>query len=508
MSKQRTAPAKARTRKQSAPEVQAEGAGARPPRGANGAVLWRRTTDLRPDPRNARAHPEEQLAMLVESIRRFGFNAPIGVDADGVIVFGHGRLEAAKRLGLAEVPTIQLDHLDERARRAYAIADNRIAELAEWNEDELRRTLAELVEGQDMDLLAVGFDAAELAKLLDTDEPEPVRARDELPESKGKAITEPGDMWRLGEHLVLCAPAEDEASWERLCGNDPAKAACVFTDLPYGIDYRGANGARVKNDELTGAKLQALLARVLQRVVPRAREDAAFYLWHATAHRHEFEGAMAAAGLVERQVLVWVKPTPTLGHGDYQWAHEPCYYASREGQRPAFHGGRDQATVWRFALAGEIDQAAVLGQGLELVDGESGSSIYVLPRVPKGKKARRVVVQAGQLGRVRASDETTTAWEVARERDTEHPTTKPVDLVQRALANSTRAADVVIDPFLGSGSTLIACEVSARICRGTELDPKWCDLIVRRWERLTGKKAELVRGIARAAKAKRTSRRS
>jgi DNA modification methylase len=458
------------------------------------------------DPRNARLHPEEQLERLVASIRTFGFNAPIGVDKAGVIVYGHGRLTAAERLGMKAVPVVVLQDVDERTRRAYAIADNRIAELATWDEDELRRTAEELI-ASNLDMEALGFNAQELADLLDSGEPEPAaRGRDDVPEVKGKPITERGDMWRLGEHLLVCGLAEDPATWKRMLASDPHKAACVFTDPPYGVDYRPNPAARVKNDELVGARLQALITNALKQVVPFTRDDAAFYVWHATSHRHEFEGALAAAGLVERQQIVWVKPSPNLGHADYQWSHEVCFYASRDGEKPAWYGGRDQGTVWRIALAGEVDQAATIGSGVEIVDGETGASLYLQPRVAKGRKARRVLVQKGQVARVRAGDDATTCWEVSRDVGVDHPTPKPVDLAVRALQNSTKVSDVVLDPFGGSGSTLIAAETSARICRTSEIDPRHCDQIVARWERITGRKGELVRSGAVKVSARKARR--
>lgn len=450
---------------------------------------------LRANPRNARVHPEAQLERLVESIRQFGFVAPVAARPDGELLAGHARVEAARRAGIARVPVVIVDHLSAEECRLYTIADNRIAELSAWDRDTLAAEMAELRE-LGLDVNASGFSDDELDQLLRRLEVAGTPARGgarglahELSESRA-CVSQLGDVWILGDHRLACGDSRSKSVWDLLLEHDEP-AACVHTDPPYGVSYQAQDGGRVRNDDLRGDALADLVARAFTEVALRTRPDAAWYVWHAGGPlRDDFLFGMSAAGLVELQTIVWAKPTPTLGHADYQWAHEPCFYAARQGQRPQWHGARDQGTVWRVGSSRERGVGLVLGSGLVLSDGE-GNEISINPSSAKDAKRRRVRLEPGKHAFIAIGDRASDLWEVARDRVTEHATPKPVELVAKALSNSTVAGELVLDPFAGGGSTLMGAERTGRRARAVELEPVHVDTIVRRWESTTGRQAVL-----------------
>lgn len=442
---------------------------------------------------NPRRHSEAQIELLAASIRAHGWTSPIVIAAEtGAIIAGHARLDAARQLGLAEVPVLPLTGLSEAAARALRLADNRIAELGEWDLDQLARELDWLEGSCEIDLGAIGWsdeqldlmDARGRAPAEDPPEEEPLAALD-APENP--VITRTGDLWLLGAHRLLCGDSTDPAAWQRLAAVD---AALVHTDPPYGVSYESAAHGAVANDELAGDALVKLLIGAFRGAFAAAREDAAWYVWHASSTRADFEWALTAVGVAVAQELVWVKPSPNLGWSDYHWQHEPCLYGARAGRRPAFHGGRAQATVWRMAAASDRGLAVGVDGGVLVLDGH-GSSIHVQPAPVTSKRTRRVRLREGQaLDLWSGPSEQSTVWAVARETDLVHPTQKPIALVSRALANSTMPGELVVDPFGGSGSTLIAAETLGRRAALIELEARHCDSIVRRWEALTGKRAK------------------
>jgi DNA modification methylase len=442
---------------------------------------------------NPRRHSESQLELLAASIRSHGWTSPIVIAAEtGAIIAGHARLEAARRIGLSEVPVLPLSGLSEAAARALRLADNRIAELGEWDLDQLARELDWLEHSCEIDLGALGWSDEQL-DLLDTREsPPPEDPADEEPpraaaEPDAPAVTRTGDLWRLGEHRLLCGDSTDPAAWQRLGARE---AALVHTDPPYGVAYESAAHGQVAGDELTGDALVRLLVGAFRGAIAAAREDAAWYVWHASSTRADFEWALTAVGVQVAQELVWVKPSPNLGWSDYHWQHEPCLYGARAGKRPAFHGGRAQATVWRMAAATDRGLAVSVDGGVVVLDG-NGASLHVQQAPIAPRRTRRVRLREGQaLDLWPGPSERSTVWAVARETDLVHPTQKPVALVSRALVNSSTPGDLVVDPFGGSGSTLIAAETLGRRAALIELEPRHCDSIVRRWESLTGKRAK------------------
>ncbi len=384
---------------------------------------------LLPYIRNARTHSEEQIAQIAASIAEFGFTAPILAGSDGVIVAGHGRLAAARKLGLATVPVVVLEHLTPTQRRALVIADNKIAENAGWDDELLRLELAELQEA-DFDLALTGFDADELLEIIAGEETTTEGHTDEdaAPDVPVTPVSQTGDVWIMGKHRLLCGDSTDAASFALLMAGE--KAAMTFTDPPYGVNY--ANSAKDKmrgtnrpilNDNL-GEDFEPFLKAALTPMI--AHCQGAIYIAMSSSELDTLQSAFRAAGGKWSTFIIWAKNTFTLGRSDYQRQYEPILYGWPEGATRHWCGDRDQGDVWHFNK----------------------------PRV-----------------------------------NDLHPTMKPVELVERAIRNSSRPGDIVLDPFGGSGTTLIAAEKSGRQARLIELDPKYVDVIVRRWQSFAGAQA-------------------
>ena len=375
---------------------------------------------------NARTHTAEQIAQVAASIVEFGWTNPILVGADGIIIAGHARLLAARKLGMTEVPVIVLDHLTPAQRRALVIADNRLALSAGWDEEMLRVELQSLEEeGFDLDL--VGFTDEELEELLR--DPEETREgltdEDAVPEEPERAVTEPGDVWILGEHRLLCGDATERAAYETVLAG--GLADMVFTDPPYNVDYEGktANRLKIGNDAL-GGKFYDFLRESCANVL--AVTKGAVYMCMSSSELHTLYRAFTDAGGHWSTFVIWAKHHFTLGRSDYQRQYEPILYGWRNGTDHFWCGARDQGDIWFIKRP--------------------------------------------------ASSQ-------------EHPTMKPVELVERAIRNSSKSRDTILDPFGGSGTTLIACEKAGRQARLIELEPRYCDVAVSRWQDWCGQKATL-----------------
>lgn len=422
---------------------------------------------LAPYARNARTHPDWQIAQIAASIEAFGFCNPILTGSDGVIIAGHGRLMAAQQLGLAEVPVIKLGHLSAAQRRALVIADNRIAENAGWDEELLRSELAALqAEGFDLDV--VGFSEDELAELLagvgaDDGPPAAIGDPDFVPDMREQPVTERGDVWQLGPHRLMCGDSTDAAAVAHVCGG--LVDAC-WTDPPYNVNYEGAAG-KIANDNLPENQFREFLRAAFAAAYSVLRPGAPIYVAHADTEGLAFRSAFRAVGFKLSGCLVWVKPSLVLGRSDYQWRHEPILYGWKPGAAHAWYGGRKQTTV----LEGATMPLRVMPNGTLQID-------------VKGK----TFVVSGQNVTIEAYDGSVIRAEKPA-RNAEHPTMKPVGLIIEMLENSTRRGDKVLDLFGGSGSTLIACQQIGRAARLMELDERFCDVIVDRWETQTGKTA-------------------
>lgn len=466
--------------------------------------------DLKPASYNPRKITAAAEAALGRSLAKFGDLSSVVFNVrTQTLVCGHQRLKTVERVARIvktkhkdEHGTVALGYIetrdkgrlvyrevdwDEATEKAANIAAN--AHGGEFDDAKAADLVEELLKGG-FDLTLLGFDDTELDALLEGKAEAAARPdEDELPEPvSGPAITKLGDLWRLGAHRLLCGDSTSKADVGRLMGKE--RAACVFTDPPYGVSYEAKSGkfAIIENDDKTHDALLALLAPALTRAAEFSKDTAGIYVWHASSTREEFAHALKAAGLMERQYLIWAKHGLVLGHSDYRWAHEPCFYASKQGFKPDFYGARDQASVWRAALKAKAGVVVLIGPGVVLRDGKGGQ-VMVTARVPKGKKLRQVRLQPGQAAILALEAQENTVWEVGHDRDYVHPTQKPVELARRALSNSTTPEQIVLDLFGGSGSTLIAAEALNRRARLMELDPKYCDAIVRRWERFTGQTA-------------------
>ena len=399
---------------------------------ATGSKIERWPLDrLLPYAANARTHSDDQVAQIAGSITAFGFNVPCLVDDRGVLIAGHGRLLAARQLELETVPVIRLEHLSEAEARAFRLADNRIAENAGWDEDLLRVELEQLREAE-FDLDLTGFELDEIERLLEgaDDGPAGNIDDDEAPETPETPVTRPGDLWLLGGHRLLCGDATVAADIERVL--DGGLADLCVTDPPYNVDYGNSAKDRMRGNRrrIRNDNLGADFERFLGEACTNilAVTKGAVYICMSSSELPTLQRAFREAGGHWSTFLIWAKNTFTLGRADYQRQYEPILYGSKEGTDHYWCGARDQGDVW-------------------FVD----------------KPARNDL----------------------------HPTMKPVALIERAVRNSSKSRDVVLDPFSGSGSTVIAAEKTARTARLVEFDLGYCDVIVRRWQGWTGQTAIL-----------------
>jgi DNA modification methylase len=382
---------------------------------------------LVPYARNPRTHSDAQVAQIAASIAEFGFNNPILIDSKAGILAGHGRLLAARKLQLAEVPVIILDHLSETQRRAYII-DDKLAENAGWDETLLRLELAALEE-QDFDVSLIGFEDEELARLLAAQgAAEGLTDEDAVPELPEAPTSLLGDLWILGNHKVLVGDATVQAEVQRLMAGESADL--VFTDPPYNVSYEGYTEDRltIRGDRMSDTDFQQFLEATFCSYRTIVKPGASLYTCHSSSWQREFQNALEVAGFEVRCQIIWAKNTFAWGFGRYKFQHEPLFYAHLSGEKDAWYGDKSQSTLWQ-----------------------------------ENKPAANRI----------------------------HPTAKPVELVERALLNSSKAGDIVVDLFGGSGSTLIACERRRRKARLMEIDPTYADCIVRRYQEYTGKEAVL-----------------
>ncbi len=384
--------------------------------------------ELTPDPRNARRHTDRNLSTIGASLRDVGAARSVVVDEDGVVLAGNATVRAAASAGFSRVRIVDADGteliavrrsgLTPEQKRRLALFDNRAAELAEWDTD----VLASLADDTDLSGL---WDDDELGELLaSVDDPAALLGDpDEVPEVPAEPFTQPGDLWVMGPHRLLCGDATVGDEVARVM--DGEQAALIFTDPPYGVSYEGGTAEKltIANDDLDDPAFLAFLTSAFANMLAVTRPGGAVYACHADSRGLVFRQAFAAAGWLLKQCLIWVKQSLVLGRADYHWRHEPLLYGWRPGAAHFFVDDRTQTTVW------EVDRPS---------------------------------------------------------RSADHPTMKPIALVATAVANSSKPGEVVLDPFGGSGSTLIACEQLGRISRLLELDPRYCDVIVRRWEQTTG----------------------
>lgn len=404
------------------------------------------------------------------SIAEFGFKNPIIVDRNNVIIAGHTRLLAARKLGLDQVPVIRAEDLTEKQVKAFRIADNKTAELSEWD-DEL---LAMELEG--LEDMFTGFSDDEIDALLNQDGPAGVIEDDfevVLPE---EPKAKPGDIYQLGKHRLMCGDSTKLEDVQKLMGGNLADM--VFTDPPYNVDYTGGTNEalKIKNDNMDDSAFYNFLHDAFSCMLEVTKPGGGIYICHADSEGINFRSAMVNAGWLLKQCIIWVKNSLVLGRQDYHWRHEPILYGWKPGAAHKWYGGRKQDTVIEDSKFVTITEA---GDGFNIhIDDGVNTVVFKVP-------SYEIEYAADDFG--------TTVWRVDRpSRNVEHPTMKPIELVARAIRNSSKKDNIVLDTFGGSGSTLIACEQLNRACYTMELDPVYVDVIIERWEQFTGQKAVLL----------------
>lgn len=411
-------------------------------------------TLIQPYAANAKKHPDTQLRQIAASLKEFGWQQPIVTDKNDVIIVGHDRWFAYQKYpdGIKDPWVVKAEDLTPLQVKAYRLADNKLNE-SKWDMDLAIEELRALTqEGYDISL--TGFDADLLIEPDDRD--------DVLPENP-PAIAQNGDVWSLGPHRVLCGDSTDGDAVARLL--DGAKVDMVFTDPPYNVNYQSASGNsyaegkfkhdKIFNDNKSDGDFYELLLKAFENMKLGLKAGAGVYIFHATSSQRQFEDALLNNGFYIKTTIIWNKPSLVLGWGDYKWKHEPCFYAALKGKDTVWYGGYDKTSV------------------IDFHESEEDLVRFV-------KKQRKLT-----------ADGKTTIWNVKRDNTNEykHPTQKPVEVIQIPIFNSSKEGDIILDLFLGSGSTLIASEKTGRVCYGMELDPRYIDVIIKRWEDYTGNTA-------------------
>lgn len=427
------------------------------------SIVMAPTATLLPYANNARTHSAEQIDKLCASIREFGFINPVLIDGSGMIIAGHGRVMAAKKLGLQEVPTILVDHLSDAQKRAYIIADNRLALDAGWDEALLRQELIDL-EACEFNLGLIGFESGELDGYLTTVAPGGgLTDADAVPPVPEEPISRPGYLWILGKHRLLCGDATLPVDITRLL--DGRMADLVVTDPPYNVDYSKGKAGKIQNDKMAPADFALFLNKAMRSLVSMLRPGGAVYVAHADAGELgvQFRRAFLDSGLHLSACLIWRKSHFVLGRADYQFMHEPILYGWKEGAPHHFFGGRDKKTVIdspsRLVRVSDNEWQLEVGDEMLRIRGND------------------ISVESFATTVVRADKPVASA---------EHPTMKPVDLFRQFIRNSSRRGELVLDGFGGSGTTIIAAHLDGRACAMMEIDPRFVDVIAKRWWDFTG----------------------
>lgn len=374
---------------------------------------------LIPYARNARTHSTEQINQLRSSLREFGFVNPVIVDREFNIIAGHGRIMAAKEENVIEVPCVFVEHLTNAQKRAYILADNRLALNAGWDEEMLSVELSELVD-EEFDMSLLGFDDSEMDQLMGMNDEVKDDEFDVEEELAKPVMTQAGDVWILGNHRLICGDSTKEETYTLLM--DGKKANLVVTDPPYNVNYEGSAG-KIKNDNMDKSSFYEFLFAAFSNMEKVMASDASIYVFHADTEGLNFRKAFADSGFYLSGTCIWKKQSLVLGRSPYQWQHEPVLFGWKKKGKHQWYTGRKESTIWEF---------------------------------DKPKK------------------------------NTDHPTMKPIPLIAYPITNSSLSNCIVLDPFGGSGSTLIACEQTNRICYMIELDEKFCDVIVKRYMEQVG----------------------
>ena len=405
---------------------------------------------IRPYDKNPRKN-DAGVDKVAASIKEFGFQQPIVADKDGVIIVGHTRFKAAIKMGLKEIPVLFATELNAAQVQAYRLADNKTNEFSEWDMDLLLGEIGDL-QKQNFDMGQFGFELD--AKEATEDEFD----MDEAVAAVTIPTTKPGDIWTLGRHRLLCADSTDTENIKRLMAG--RKADLLLTDPPYNVNYTGAtkDELKIKNDNMGDARFKEFLTAAFKAADDSMKPGTPFYIWHADTEGLNFRLACREAGWQIRQCLIWNKNAFVMGHQDYQWKHEPCLYGWKDGAGHYFIDDRTQSTV-------------IEDKKIDFRSMKRDEMLALLKEIYSDKTS------------------TTIINEDRPSRSAEHPTMKPLKLLERLIKNSTRPGDLILDTFGGSGSTMMCAEQLDRGCNMMEIDPVYCDVIVTRWEKLTGNKA-------------------
>lgn len=420
--------------------------------------------DLVPYARNSRTHSESQVQQIAASIREFGFTAPILIDEHNGVIAGHGRIRGAQLVGLRDVPCIRLVGLTEAQKRAYVIADNKLALNAGWDEDLLRSEFQALRQF-DFDLSLLGFDDEELAAVFEPAPPDESKDPDVAPDppEKAEAVTQVGDVWRCGVHRVACGDCRSGEVWDRLMQGRLVDV--VWTDPPYNVAYDSKLAGKIKNDDMADAEFLRLLLDSFAALSSVLKPGGGVYVAHADTEGLNFRRAFRDAGFKLSGCLIWRKDSLVLGRSDYQWQHEPILYGWKPGRAHRWYGGRKQTTIQE------------IGAGSPFERQEDGTWAITV--------GDRTLIVAGDAKLVCETTGSLLQCDKPR-RSAAHPTMKPVALIEKMLRFSARSGDLVADAFGGSGSTLMAAERLGMCARVVELEGRFCDVIVRRWQNYTG----------------------
>ena len=429
-------------------------------------IAYKKIKELIPYCNNSRTHSDEQVLQIASSIKEFGFTNPVLIDGQGGIIAGHGRIMAAQKLKMDEVPTITLSDLSEAQKKAYIIADNKLALNAGWDEEMLRLEISELGD-LGFDLALTGFSDEDMDALFAKDAvQEGLTDPDDVPDL-ADPISKQGDVWVLGAHKVMCGDSTSLVDVESLMGGLMADAC--WTDPPYNVNYESKLAGKIKNDSMADGKFRAFLYDAFISAYAVMKPGAPIYVAHADTEGLNFRGAFKDAEFKISGCLVWAKDSLVLGRSDYQWQHEPVLYGWKPGAAHRWYGGRKQTTLMQ--LGGSV-----------FTQNEDGTVT--------AKIGDQSIVISGDNLKATQTESTIIRCEKPK-RSSAHPTMKPVELISKMLRNSTREGDIVVDLFGGSGSTLISCQMLGRQARLMELDAKFVDVIVRRWQDFTGKQATL-----------------
>jgi len=436
--------------------------------------------EIKQNPKNPRIHKQENTDRIKESIEAFGFTNPIIVDENYTILAGHGRYQAGKDAGIKEVPIVIVDGLTEHQKKLYLIADNKLATLSDWDTEKLEQVMQELnseIEslGFDLETLEItGFSEDEIKDLLDKpDEIEEVEGEDDfILDEFEEPVVQAGDIWKLGDHKIICGDSTERATYQELLGKE--KADMILTDPPYNVAYEGNEGMTIENDDMNDKEFNSFLKKFTKASIQFLKENASGYIFFPSREFPNFSDAIESAGFNQPQMLIWNKNSFTLSFGKYKNKYEPFFYVRKGKKQKTWRGGNNKADVLktkrkpkRYTLEDHIKDASN-GENIEF---------------KKPVKNTKELIQILKENRPDVID-----FKKPRKNDI-HPTMKPVGLLEQLISNSSYRGDLIIDPFSGSASTIIASEKLQRRCYAIELDPIYLEASIKRWENFTGREA-------------------